>query len=89
MRLPFQEEAAAIALYSGHDASIAVGINGRIQCVLELERLFGQRGLAEHKSTMRALAVGCQLVLVRWLALVATNRKSVSRLWLLSEAVAL
>ncbi|CAJ1334230.1 unnamed protein product [Effrenium voratum] len=43
MRLPFQEEAAAIALYSGHDASIAVGINGRIQCVLELERLFGQR----------------------------------------------
>ena len=32
-----------ISLFTGHDASIAVGRNGRIMCVLELERLLGKR----------------------------------------------
>ena len=34
---------AVIALHYGHDASIAVAKHGRVQCVLELERLFGER----------------------------------------------
>lgn len=34
---------AAIALYNGHDANIAVSIDGHLKCVLELERLFGVR----------------------------------------------
>ena len=32
-----------IALHFGHDAQIVISKNGRVQCVLELERLFGQR----------------------------------------------
>lgn len=32
-----------ISLYIGHDASVAVSQNGRVQCVLELERLFEER----------------------------------------------
>ena len=34
---------ATIAVHKGHDAHIAVAIGSRIQCVLELERLFGRR----------------------------------------------
>eukprot|EP00438_Fugacium_kawagutii_P009632 Skav214981 [mRNA] locus=scaffold508:147289:149361:- [translate_table: standard] len=34
---------ATIAIHEGHDANIAVAVGGRIQCVLELERLFGRR----------------------------------------------
>ena len=37
------EEKAIIALHAGHDGSIAVGKAGRIQCVLELERLYEDR----------------------------------------------
>ena len=36
-------QGAAIALFSGHDANIAVSVNGHVKCVLELERLFGIR----------------------------------------------
>ncbi|CAK9050006.1 unnamed protein product [Durusdinium trenchii] len=36
-------EGAVLALHMGHDASMAVSYRGRVQCVLELERLFGQR----------------------------------------------
>ena len=32
-----------ILFYLNHDASVAVGIDGRVQCVLELERLFEER----------------------------------------------
>ena len=32
-----------IALYNSHEANIAISIDGRVQCVLELERLFGVR----------------------------------------------
>lgn len=38
-----EPQGAAIALYSGHDANIAVSVNGHVKCVLELERLFGVR----------------------------------------------
>ena len=38
-----EQQGAAIALYSGHDANIAVSVNGDVKCVLELERLFGVR----------------------------------------------
>ena len=31
---------AVIAFHGGHDASIAIGVGGRVQCVLELERWF-------------------------------------------------
>ena len=34
---------AVILFYLNHDASVAVGIDGRVQCVLELERLFEER----------------------------------------------
>ncbi|CAJ1440188.1 unnamed protein product [Effrenium voratum] len=34
---------SAIALYAAHDSSIAISLDGRILCVLELERLFGVR----------------------------------------------
>ena len=34
---------AVLALHMGHDASVAVSHRGRVQCVLELERLFGKR----------------------------------------------
>ncbi|CAK9089122.1 Decarbamoylnovobiocin carbamoyltransferase (Novobiocin biosynthesis protein N) [Durusdinium trenchii] len=34
---------AVIAFHAGHDASIAIGVAGRVQCVLELERLFEVR----------------------------------------------
>ena len=37
------EEKTVIALHAGHDGSIAIGKGGRIQCVLELERLFEDR----------------------------------------------
>ena len=37
------EGISIIALHAGHDGSIAVGKGGRIQCVLELERLYGDR----------------------------------------------
>ena len=42
-----------ISLFTGHDASIAVGRNGRIMCVLELERLLGKRYYCSprHNST--------------------------------------
>eukprot|EP00438_Fugacium_kawagutii_P007388 Skav202179 [mRNA] locus=scaffold3078:179121:191066:- [translate_table: standard] len=33
----------SIAIYNGHDASIAIATGSRIHCVLELERLFGRR----------------------------------------------
>ena len=36
-------EMAVIGLYPGHDASIAIAVGGRVQCVLELERLFDVR----------------------------------------------
>ena len=36
-------EMAVIGLYPGHDASIARAVGGRVQCVLELERLFDVR----------------------------------------------
>ena len=39
----FEDRGAAIALYLGHDASIAVSEDGHVVCVLELERLFGVR----------------------------------------------
>ena len=32
-----------IGIHAGHDASIAIGVGGRVQCVLELERLFEER----------------------------------------------
>ncbi|CAE7527458.1 nolO [Symbiodinium natans] len=37
---------AQIALYNSHEANIAISIDGRVQCVLELERLFGVRYFA-------------------------------------------
>ncbi|CAE7901258.1 ADPS [Symbiodinium sp. KB8] len=37
------KEKTVIALHAGHDGSIAIGKGGRIQCVLELERLFEDR----------------------------------------------
>ncbi|CAE7280842.1 nodU [Symbiodinium natans] len=33
----------ALVVYPAHDSSVAVSIDGRIQCVLELERLFRER----------------------------------------------
>eukprot|EP00435_Cladocopium_sp_Y103_P054806 s44_g18.t1 len=33
----------ALAIHVGHDANIAMSIDGRVQCVLELERFFGER----------------------------------------------
>ena len=36
-------QGAVIALHYGHDSNVAIGKNGRVQCVLELERLFGER----------------------------------------------
>jgi len=39
----FEDRGPAIALYLGHDASIAVSQDGHVVCVLELERLFGVR----------------------------------------------
>ena len=41
-----------IALHYGHDANIAIARNGRVQCVLELERLFGERYC--HPSSVNA-----------------------------------
>eukprot|EP00931_Biecheleriopsis_adriatica_P036058 TRINITY_DN20792_c0_g1_i1.p1 TRINITY_DN20792_c0_g1~~TRINITY_DN20792_c0_g1_i1.p1 ORF type:complete len:611 (+),score=94.97 TRINITY_DN20792_c0_g1_i1:155-1987(+) len=35
-----------LAFHGAHDASIAFSTNGRVQCVLELERLFGKRHLS-------------------------------------------
>lgn len=43
-------EGAVLALHMGHDASMAVSYRGRVQCVLELERLFGQRSLGGRKG---------------------------------------
>ena len=37
------EPERVIAIYHGHDASIAVSVGGEVRCVLELERLFGVR----------------------------------------------
>ena len=37
------QQQTGIALHMGHDASIALSKNGRIQCTLELERLFNIR----------------------------------------------
>lgn len=37
------EDFGAIAVYAFHDASVALSKNGRVQCVLELERLFEVR----------------------------------------------
>ena len=31
---------AVLAFHGGHDASIAIGVGGRVQCILELERFF-------------------------------------------------
>lgn len=33
----------ALAIHVGHDSNIAMSIDGRVQCVLELERFFGER----------------------------------------------
>jgi len=33
----------ALAIHVGHDSNIAMSIDGRVQCVLELERFFGDR----------------------------------------------
>ena len=33
----------ALAIHVGHDANIAMSIDGRVQCVLEMERFFGER----------------------------------------------
>ena len=33
----------ALAIHAGHDSNIAMSIDGRVQCVLELERFFGER----------------------------------------------
>lgn len=38
-----RDSQTAIAIYTGHDASIAIATGSRIHCVLELERLFGRR----------------------------------------------
>eukprot|EP00438_Fugacium_kawagutii_P025915 Skav228598 [mRNA] locus=scaffold5678:6215:20800:+ [translate_table: standard] len=38
-----RELETTIALHKGHDAHIVVAVGSRIQCVLELERLFGRR----------------------------------------------
>lgn len=38
-----RESGAVIAVHHGHDANIAIAIDGRVQCVLELERLFLKR----------------------------------------------
>ena len=40
---PGAEPERVIAIYHGHDASIAVSVGGEVRCVLELERLFGVR----------------------------------------------
>jgi len=45
---PLQEESRpkpvnVLSISAGHDASIAISIDGQVQCVLELERLFGER----------------------------------------------
>ena len=39
----FEDRGAALAVYTGHDASIAVSQDGRVLCVLEIERLLGVR----------------------------------------------
>ncbi|CAL1143546.1 unnamed protein product [Cladocopium goreaui] len=40
------EEQTILALHMGHDSSIAITRNGRVQCILELERLFEVRYFA-------------------------------------------
>ena len=62
-------EGAVIALHYGHDANIVIAKHGRVQCVLELERLFGERychpAEANHKfqpmmrEALIALRDGC------------------------------
>lgn len=52
----------AIGFSVGHDASIAVSKNGHVQCVLELERWFGDRYCSPyddvfHKHWLKALQV--------------------------------
>ena len=51
-----QREVAVIALYTGHDASVTMTIGGRVQCVLELERLHDVRYFMpseENKTAFR------------------------------------
>eukprot|EP00746_Dinoflagellata_sp_MGD_P078995 gnl/MRDRNA2_/MRDRNA2_31557_c0_seq1.p1 gnl/MRDRNA2_/MRDRNA2_31557_c0~~gnl/MRDRNA2_/MRDRNA2_31557_c0_seq1.p1 ORF type:complete len:681 (-),score=100.96 gnl/MRDRNA2_/MRDRNA2_31557_c0_seq1:265-2307(-) len=56
---PMTRGAPMIAFSSGHDASIAVSLGGRVQCVLELERFFGVRHFPwpNASSWQRALNV--------------------------------
>ncbi|CAJ1338986.1 unnamed protein product [Effrenium voratum] len=39
----YPAEARVLAFHVGHDSNMAMSIGGRVQCVLELERLFGER----------------------------------------------
>merc|ERR1719454_2808042 len=39
----YTRQEAAIAVYWGHDANIALSVNGQIQCTLAMERLFRVR----------------------------------------------
>lgn len=34
---------SVLAIHFGHDSNMAISIDGRVQCVLEFERLFGKR----------------------------------------------
>ena len=68
---PVQEESRpkpvnVISIFAGHDASITISIDGQVQCVLELERLFGKRyynlmGSLEQEEKRRSnyLSVSC------------------------------
>lgn len=68
---PLQEESRpkpvnVLSIFAGHDASIAISIDGQVQCVLELERLFGERYYnlmgfleQEEKRGSDCLSVSC------------------------------
>ena len=49
------KQISVIAVHTAHDASIAVSINGRVQCALELERLFGERHYSNTAEDERGL----------------------------------
>ena len=38
-----EKDESVLAVHMGHDSSIAVSRRGRVQCILELERLFQKR----------------------------------------------
>ena len=46
--MPNREAGNVIAFYLYHDASVAFSKNGRVQCVLELERFFEERYYKSH-----------------------------------------